>query len=402
LTKKIVVPLVLVVVAALALWIFKVKSEPPKIGFASATRETLIDMLATNGKAEPAEWVAVRSEVEGAVERVAVQKGQSVAKGAVLAQLDATAARADLSAAEARIEQTRAELSVIQAGGRASDIAEIDGSLAKARLELRGAQREAESLQRLIDKQAATPYEMAAVKERIAQAQVQIASLEQRKAALVPKTDRIVAQARLHDAEVAADLARRRAAQSTIVSPLAGVVYSLEARVGAFLSPGGAVASVGKLDRMKVLVYVDEPELGRVRAGMPVVITWDARPGKQWAGTVDKVPTEIMTLGTRQVGEVVCMVDNPGQELLPGTNVNAAIRSQVVENALTIPKETLRRENNQSGVLLLDGDHLTWRPVKLGASSVTRIQVLEGLKDGDRLALPTDRPIKSGDTVQPR
>ncbi len=146
------------------------------------------------------------------------------------------------------------------------------------------------------------------------------------------------------------------------------------------MNPGDAVASVGKLDRMRVLVYVDEPELGRVRAGMPVVITWDARSGKQWTGTVDKVPTEIITLGTRQVGEVVCMVDNPGQELLPGTNVNAAIRSQVVENALTIPKETLRRENDQSGVLLLEGDHLTWRPVKLGASSVTRIQVLEGLK----------------------
>ncbi len=222
LTKKIVVSLVLAVVAALAFWIYKVKSDPPKIGFASATRETLIDTLVTNGKAEPVEWVTVRSEVEGAVQRVAVQKGQSVAQRAVLVQLDATAARADLSAAEARIEQARAELAVIQAGGRATDIAEIEGSLSKARLEFQAAQREAESLQRLIDKKAAAPYEMVALKDRIAQAQAQIASLEQRRTVLVPKTDRGVAQARLRDAEVAADLARRRAAQSTITSPIAG------------------------------------------------------------------------------------------------------------------------------------------------------------------------------------
>ena len=386
--------------AALAVWLYLFKTTPPSIAFAGTMRETLVDTLVTNGKAEPAEWVAVRSERDGAVLRVDVQKGQPVAKDAVLVEFDSSAARAEAAAAQARIEQVRAELAVIDAGGRRAELSAIDGSLHKAKLELQTAQREAEALKRLVEKKAATPYELTLARDRVSQAELEIRSLEQRRGTLVASGDRAVAQARLHDAELAAEAAKHLIAQSVIRAPLSGTVYSLDARGGAFLSPGDVVAHIGKLDRMKVLVYVDEPELGRVRAGMPVVITWDARPGKQWTGSLEKVPTEVAALGTRQVGEVVCLVDNPGQELLPGTNINASIRSQVVENALTIPKETLRRENGQPGVLLLESDHVVWRPVKLGASSITRIQVTEGLREGDRVALPTERPLKSGDKVQ--
>jgi HlyD family secretion protein len=398
--KKLLVFLAVAAGAGLAVWLYLFKTTPPSIAFAGAVRETLVDTLVTNGKAEPAEWIAVRSERDGAVLRVAVQKGQQIAKDAVLVEFDSSAARAEAAAAQARIEQARAELAVIEAGGRHAELSAIDGSLHKAKLELQTAQREVETLQRLVEKKAATPYELTLARDRVSQAQVEIRSLEQRRGTLVASGDRAVAQARLHDAELAAEAAKHMIAQSVIRAPLSGTVYSLDARSGAFLSPGDVVAHIGKLDHMKVLVYVDEPELGRVRAGMPVVITWDARPGKQWAGSLEKVPTEVAALGTRQVGEVVCLVDNPGRELLPGTNINASIRSQVVENALTIPKETLRRENGQPGVLLLEGDHVAWRPVKLGASSVTRIQVTEGLREGDRVALPTEKPLKSGDKVQ--
>jgi HlyD family secretion protein len=175
----------------------------------------------------------------------------------------------------------------------------------------------------------------------------------------------------------------------------------LAVRPGAYLNPGDAVASVGRLDKVKVVVYVDEPELGRVSQGMPVAITWDARPGQRWQGTVEKTPIEIVALGTRQVGEVVCVIENPRLELLPGTNINAEIRSRVVENALTIPKETLRREGADTGVLLLSAGRVRWRKVSLGVSSVTRAQVLEGLSDGDAVALPTERLLRDGDPIQP-
>jgi RND family efflux transporter MFP subunit len=181
---------------------------------------------------------------------------------------------------------------------------------------------------------------------------------------------------------------------------MGGIVYHVDTRQGAYLNPGDLVANVGKLDKMRVTVYVDEPELGRIQAGMPVTITWDARPGREWTGTVEQLPTQIVALGSRQVGEVICVVDNSNHELLPGTNVNAEIRTERVENALTTPREALRRRGNQTGVFVLQGSVVRWRPIRTGSQSVTRVQVVEGLVDTDAVALPTENPLSDGMSVQ--
>jgi multidrug efflux pump subunit AcrA (membrane-fusion protein) len=183
---------------------------------------------------------------------------------------------------------------------------------------------------------------------------------------------------------------------------MSGILYQLDIRQGAYLNPGDLVGSIGRLNQLRVIVYVDEPDLGRVAKAMPVTISWDALPGRQWKGTVEKLPTQIVPLGTRQVGEVICVIENPDLTLVPGTNVNAEIRSQVVENALAIPKESIRRQGTESGVLKLQGERVVWHPLKLGTASVNRAQVTEGLSEGDFVAMPVDRPLKANDAVRPR
>jgi HlyD family secretion protein len=134
-----------------------------------------------------------------------------------------------------------------------------------------------------------------------------------------------------------------------------------------------------------------------------VSVTWDALPGREWRGTVEKMPTQIVALGSRQVGEVLCRIDNPDQRLLPQTNINAQIRTNVAENALTIPKEVLRRENGETGVFTLQGPDNTvrWQAVKLGTASVTRLEVVSGLGEDRLVALPTDVPLQTGMRVTP-
>jgi cobalt-zinc-cadmium efflux system membrane fusion protein len=101
------------------------------------------------------------------------------------------------------------------------------------------------------------------------------------------------------------------------------------------------------------------------------------------------------------VGKVVCLIENPDLDLLPGTNVNAAIQSQVVPDDVAIPKEALRTVANQPGVFLLDGDHVAWRKVTIGVSTVIKAQVTSGLSAGDSVALATDFPLKDGSRVKP-
>lgn len=376
------------------------RGEAPRVSFTKVKRETLVSVLSTNGKVEPFEWQVVRAERAGLVSSLAVQEGQSVAAGAVLAGLSDPSLKTELVSAESRLAEARAALVPIADGGRAAELAEIDSSLTRTRFDRQEAEKERAVLARLVEKQAATRAELTAAEARVRQADLALDSLAKRRAALVGKSDRAIAEARIRDAEAALTQLQQRAALSTIRSPLAGVVYQLAVRRGAFLAVGEPVASVGRLDRVRVRVYVDEPELGRVGEGQPVTITWDALPGKEWTGTVEKKPTSIQTLGTRQVGEVICTIDNPGRELIPGTNVNAGIRTAVAANALVIPKEVLRRDAEGVFVLVLRGEKVERRPVETGVASITRLEVGKGLAEGDLAALPSDVPLKPGDTVK--
>ena len=258
-----------------------------------------------------------------------------------------------------------------------------------------------QSLRRLADKQAASMLEVDEMKSKVQAADMGIEALEKRRAALVTQSDKTVALARLRDAEAAVELAKSHIAQTVIRAPIAGVVYDLAARPGTYLNAGDLVADVGRLDRLRVRVYVDEPELGRVQEGQPVTINWDALPGRAWQGRVERKPSNILRLETRQVGEVLCTIDNPGRALLPGTNVDAHIRTAMVDHALTIPKECLRRDANGVGVFALHAGRLEWRTVQTGISSVTRVQIVAGLAEGDQVALPTELTLRNGELVTP-
>lgn len=387
-----------VILAGVLVWALRrTLSAPPEVPFAAVRRETLVSTLATNGRAEPLEFVTVRAEREGLVERVAVERGREVAAGAVLAELDSRQVRAELAAAEARVEQARAAFELLRRGGRAAELAELESALWKAHLELQQAQREQQTLERLVEKQAAALQELEAARDRLQRSRAEIQGLENRRKSLVSPADLAAAEARLREAQAARDQALGRLQQGRIRAPISGVVYDLRVRRGDYLRTGDIVAALGRLDPVRVRVYVDEPELGRLAPGMPVTISWDALPGRVWQGRIQQTPLQVAALGTRQVGEVLLTIENPGRDLLPGANVNAEIRTQVVNAGLVIPKEAVRREKDQTVVWVLDaGDRLALRRIKLGASSPTRTQVLEGLREGEQVALTTQHPLRDG------
>ncbi len=393
--------LLVAAVVALAGWLYVRGAKPPVVPVARASQGPLESSVTTNGKTEPVEWSAARTDLGGIVTSVAVTRGQKVSKGQTIAVIEARRAKADLATAEARIAQAEADLQTLQAGGKSGEIAEIESGIQRAQLDRDVAQRDLESLTRLQAKNAATKTEVQEASDRLARAQAQIQAFTAKRKAMVSGGDVASAEARLREAQAAAALARQTIAVSVVRSPLDGIVYQLEVRPGAYLEAGAVAASIGKIDRVRVIVYVDEPELGRVQKGMPVTITWDALPNRQWKGEVERVPTQIVALGTRQVGEVASLIDNTDGTLLPGTNVNATIQSESVANAVRIPKEGVVREGGQTGVWVVESGKVKWRPVKLGIANITTVQIMDGLKGGEEVALPSDQTLHDGAPITP-
>ncbi|MBL8293570.1 MAG: efflux RND transporter periplasmic adaptor subunit [Bryobacterales bacterium] len=389
------------VAGALAWWLMQ-PAAPRTVPFAKATRQLLVSTIVTNGKVEPEQFAAVRAPRGGAVRRVLVRRGDQVVAGSALVELDSSTEKAELVSAESRLAQARAELRRLEEGGSRTARAELQGALESARMQLENSRRERERTGRLVEKNAETREALRAAEDRVQQWESEVQSIENRQKALMVEGNREAAEARVAEAEAAIALIRQRMAQSKVPTPVGGVVYSLAAKAGGFLQPGDLIAEVGQTRTLRVLVYVDEPELGKVGRGMPVEIQWDARPGEKWLGKVEILPTQIVALNTRQVGEVVCLIDNEKGLLPPGANVNAEIRSAVVENALAIPKAALRRGEKGSGVLVLAGNKVEFRAVELGITSITHAEVRSGLKEGDAVALPADGNLEPGERVIPQ
>jgi len=404
--------LVILPAVLLLWWGLSRRQSAVVIHFTAAHYGSLSSIVPTNGKVEPAEWSAARAEISGVVRTVAVQRGQDVQAGQTIVTLDTTAAQADLAAALAKQEEAQAELRTLGEGGKAAVVANLDDRIRGAQAAVETAQRIYDSDNRLLQKQAITKLQVQTDSDNLERAKLALSAAQDQKRTAVTASDRSVAEARLHDAQAAVAVARHRVDLSVIKAPTAGTVYQLgdgsgpdDIKVGTYLLPGTLVALIGKIDQVKVTVYVDEPDLGRVELGMPVSITSDSRPGAKWWGKVDKLPTQIVPLQSRTVGEVSTVIDNPRHDLLPGVSVDAHIISKVVKNTLIVPKAALRRLGNADGVYKLNDDTIIWTVVHAGISDINNVQILSGLKQGDsvadRIVDPPDAEIQDGMRVKP-
>jgi HlyD family secretion protein len=364
------------------------------------TKTTIESTISTNGKVEPAELAAARSLSSGIVNSVSVQRGDLVKAGQPLVTIDTRLTQVELAGALARKQEAQLEASTITEGGKAATLASLDDSLRVANETLATAQRNYDSLQRLLPQQAATKVQVDDAKDALERAKLGVASIQHQRETLVTSTDKSAAIARVKDAQSVVDLASQRLQYGVVRAPISGTLYQFDIKKGAYLQAGDLVGLVGTLDSVKVIVYVDEPDLGRIALGMPVSITWDALPSRKWSGHVDHLPAQVIALGTRTVGEITTIVDNPNHDLLPGVTVNATIISRVVRDAIAVPKAALRNIHGEPGVYRVVGDHLQWTPVKSGSSDIANVEVISGVNVGDKVADrvvdPSDAELKNG------
>jgi RND family efflux transporter MFP subunit len=189
---------------------------------------------------------------------------------------------------------------------------------------------------------------------------------------------------------------------SIVRAPFAGTVYQLPVRQGSYVQNGALLAQVANLQKMQVRGFVDEPEIGRLTTGEKVEIRWDAIPGRVWDGTLTRVPTVVTTVGTRTVGEVTVAIDNFDTKLIPSVNVNVSILTARHPDALTVSREAVHDAEGKRFVYKVVQNKLEVQPVQTGITSLTRVEVTEGLTEGALVALGAlnAQPLRTGMEVK--
>jgi HlyD family secretion protein len=362
--------------------------DPSKI--ATVEQGTMVRSVVATGKVEPITKVEIKSKANGIIEHLLVDVDNVVQPGQILAELDKenlTArlreARANLQAAEAAREGAVAQLKKNEIEAEAPDVA-------FARRNHERAQQLAE--QKLVSQsqldEAKSALEQAENRQRAASGQLVIAR------ARVAESTANVAQA-----HAAVERAEEELANATIRAPIRGTVLSRDLEVGSPVSSilnlganATLVMTLGDIDRVFVRGKVDEADIGRVRLGQQARITTETFRDKMFEGRV----TEISPIGVEKDNvttfQVEVSIDNPGKELKANMSANAEIILEQFPESLLVPEAAIVYDpQKRPFVDVVDPGSKTGRrrvSVKVGVGNGTRMQVLSGLKAGDKVVLP--------------
>lgn len=374
------------------------------IRVASATIGNLTSTVATNAKVEPRpqDNYEAHAPFPGVVQTVDVQEGEKVPAGKLLVALDDTEAKARVATALAALRGAEAAEQAAQHGGTQEERLSMSGDVARAKIDRDQAQQDLEALTRLQASGAASPSEVSSAKARLAADNSSLQVLQQRQSGRYSAMDLSHAQADLEDAQAGYAAALDALHHANVHAPFAGTVYSLPVSRTEFVQQGDRLLSMADLSKLQVQAYFDEPEIGKLAVGQPVEIAWDARPNEEWHGRILRLPSTIITYGTRNVGEVLISIDDNHDSLLPDTNVRVTVTVANESNVLIVPHDALHFEQGASYVYRLEGNSLHRVPVTVGTVNLTDVQILKGLKTGDQVALNTTngQPLSDGVPVQ--
>jgi HlyD family secretion protein len=368
----------------------------------NVARQDIANVISTNGRVEPVNNFEAHAPAPATVKRILVNEGDHVKAGQLLVELDDADARAQAAKALAQLRAAEADLQAVQSGGTQEEVLTNRSDLAKAQTELDEAKRNLEALQRLQRSGGASQAEVQAAQQRVKKADTDAQLLESKlngrfSSPEIAKVQAAVAQARASYAATA-DLLK----STNIRAPFAGSVYQLPVKSGAYVGTGQLLVQVADLDKVQVRAFVDEPEIGRLVKGQNVEVKWDAVPGRKWMGAVSRVPTVVIMVGTRAVGEIVCALDNTDHTLLPNVNVNVSIVTARHADALTVSRESVHDSEGKRFVYRIVDDRLDRHEVKTGITSLTRVEVVQGLDQGERIATGSvnAQPLRTGMEVK--
>ena len=365
---------------------------------AQVSRQELVNEVSTNGRVEPENNYEFHSPVSTTVKAVYVQPGDQAPAGKLLVVMDDVQARARLATADSGVKAAQAALYAVTHNGTQEQRQAVAGDIARNRLERDQARRDLDALLKLKSSGAASASEVAAAQQRLDAAEASLHAFDQSANNRYSPAEVARAQAELTGAEANLAAARQVVAQTSIHAPVAGTVYSLDARPTEFAEEGKLLLQMADLHHERVRAYFDEPEIGRLAVGQKILIKWDAKPGRLWHGHIVRTPVTVITYGTRNVGEVLIGIDDADGGLLPDTNVTVTVTTSSEPNTLSVPREALHSENGKSYVYKVVHNELVKTAVTIGTINLTQVAILSGLNEGDYVATGTasGQPLQEG------
>jgi RND family efflux transporter MFP subunit len=327
----------------------------------------------------------VAAEADGRLVQVAIERGMVVAAGAVVARLDEQDAANQLREAEATEAQTRARLGLGEDG--AFDPAQT-AEARRSRALMERAETEYQRYARLVDDGAVSRSEFDGKR-------ADAIAFREQYGEILNQMRQLYQTLQAQKARVA--LARKALADTTIRAPYAGWVAEKHVNVGDYVKKGTRVATVMRVDPLRVELSIPEAAVAAVRKGQTVRFTVQAYAGRDFEGTIAYVGPALRPDARALVVEAV--VPNPKAVLQPGLFASARIQLPATTPTAVVPAAAVRTEAGVARLYVVRDGRAELRFVQVGRHADGLAEVLRGVKVGEQVAVSAVERLADGAPV---
>jgi RND family efflux transporter MFP subunit len=362
--------------------------EPLAISTASVESRSIDRYLRVTGSLKADAQAEVSAETAGRVIETPVERGTRVAQGALLVRISPSETAAQLQEADANAAQIEAKLGLV--AGQPFDRMKVpDVMNAKASLDL--AESEYNRMRSLVDQKVISQSEFDQRRTQLEAARQKYQSEQN----LADQSYRSLEGAR---ARVA--LARKAVSDTSVRSPLAGLVAERLVSVGDYVTRGARVATVVRIDPLRVELTVPEQHVSLVKVGQQVRLTVDAYPGEEFAATVKFVSPSLRS--DQRALTVEAIAANGDARLKPGFFATALVRQPDAAPALLVPATAVETVAGTSRVYAVKDNRIEERIVTLGEKLEAKIEITSGVAKGDVIATEPKGRLSDGQQVKTR
>ena len=356
--------------------------EPLAISTAVVESRPIDRYLRVTGSLTADAQAEVSAETAGRVIETPVERGTRVSQGALLVRISPSETSAQLLEAEANAAQIEARLGLV--AGQTFDRTRVpDVMNAKASLDL--AEAEFNRMRSLLDQKVISQSEFDQRRTQLEAAKQSYQSAQN----VAEQSYRSLDAARARIA-----LARKAVADTAVRAPLTGLVAERLVSVGDYVTRGTKVATVVRIDPLRVELTVPEQHVALVKAGQPVRLTVDAYPGEEFAASVRFVSPALRS--DQRALTVEAVASNSDGRLKPGLFATAMIRQAAGVTALLVPSNAIETVAGTSRVYVVKDGRAEARIVTAGDKVGTQVELTSGVSKGDAVVVDPKGRLTDG------
>ena len=359
--------------------------QPISVSLVAAKERTLPTALDVTGTLMADAQTDIASEIEQRVVEISVERGQYVTAGQVVARMDDQDAKNLLREAEATEAQIRERLGLVN--GQTFDPLKTP-EVQQARATMERAEADHKRFVQLVEEGAVSRAEhdlrRADFLAAKAQYETTVNQMRQIYQSLLAQKVRVAMG--------------RKALEDTIIrAPWSGVIAEKAANVGRFTKKGDRIATIVRVDPLRIELTIPEGAIAAVRKGQRVAFSVQSHPNRQFEGVIAYVGPAVRADSRALVVEAI--VPNPKALLQPGLFATARIELPAARPSLMVPTAAVKGEGGVFTLFVAKNDRAEARIVQIGREAGESVEILRGLGAGERVVSPQAAGLADGTPI---